>query len=120
MKATRDTRDLLEKKTLTADRPGEVLMGLTYFKKVEWTAREEQWLLDLDKTHPGTYAYPMKLARFYMRNKSYDKALPYADLAVQRGEELRFSNLKTLAEVQKELKQKDAARKSIETALALR
>jgi thiol-disulfide isomerase/thioredoxin len=118
-KTIAELRDLLEKKTLTADRPGEVLMGLTYFKKVEWTAREEQWLLDLDKTHPGTYAYPMKLARFYMRNKSYDKALPYADLAVQRGEELRFSNLKTLAEVQKELKQKDAARKSIETALAL-
>jgi thiol-disulfide isomerase/thioredoxin len=118
-KAIAELRTLLENKTLSADRPGEVLMGLTYFKKVEWTAKEEQWLLDLDKTHPGTYAYPMKLARFYMRNKNYDKALPYADLAVQRGEELRFSNLKTLAEVQKELKQKDAARKSIDTALAL-
>lgn len=118
-KAVADLRTLLENKNLTADRPGEVLMGLTYFKKVEWTAKEEQWLLDLDKSNPGTYAYPMKLARFYMRNKNYDKALPYADLAVQRGEELRFSNLKTLAEVQKELKQKDAARKSIETALAL-
>jgi thiol-disulfide isomerase/thioredoxin len=118
-KAIAELRALLEKKTLTADRPGEVLMGLTYFKQVEWTAREEQWLLDLDKAHPGTYAYPMKLARFYVRNKNYNKALPYADLAVQRGEELRFANLKTLAEVQKELKQKDAARKSIETALAL-
>jgi thiol-disulfide isomerase/thioredoxin len=118
-KAIAELRTLLEKKTLTADRPGEVLMGLTYFKQVEWTAREEQWLLDLDKAHPGTYAYPMKLARFYVRNKNYNKALPYADLAVQRGEELRFANLKTLAEVQKELKQKDAARKSIETALAL-
>lgn len=118
-KAIAELRTLLENKTLTVNRPGEVLMGLTYFKQVEWTAKEEQWLLDLDKTHPGTYAYPMKLARFYMRNKNYDKALPYADLAVQRGEELRFANLKTLAEVQKELKQKDAARKSIETALAL-
>lgn len=118
-KAIAELRTLLENKTLSANRPGEVLMGLTYFKKVEWTAKEEQWLLDLDKNHPGTYAYPMKLARFYMRNKNYDKALPYADLAVQRGEELRFANLKTLAEVQKELKQKDAARKSIETALAL-
>lgn len=118
-KAIAELRTLLEKKSLSADRPGEVLAGLTYFRKVEWTAKEEQWLLDLDKAHPGTYAYPMKLARFYMRNKNYDKALPYADLAVQRGEELRFSNLKTLAEVQKELKQKDAARKSIESALAL-
>lgn len=118
-KAVAELRKLLENKSLSVDRPGEVLAGLTYFRKVDWTAKEEQWLLDLDKAHPGTYAYPMKLARFYMRNKNYDKALPYADLAVQRGEELRFSNLKTLAEVQKELKQKDAARKSIESALAL-
>lgn len=116
-KALADLRASLEKKSLSAKRPGEVLMGLGYFRKVEWTAKEEQWLLDLDKTYPGTYAYPMKLARFYVRAKNFAKALPYANLAVERGEGLRFINLKALAEVQKELKQADGARKSIETAL---
>lgn len=118
-KAVADLRTALEKKVLSVKRPGEVLMGLGYFRKVEWTAKEEQWLLDLDKTYPGTYAYPMKLSRFYVRAKNYEKALPYATQAVERGEGLRFQNLKALAEIQKELKQKDAALKSIEAALGL-
>lgn len=118
-KAVADLRASLEKKSLSIKRPGEVLMGLGYFRKVEWTAKEEQWLLDLDKTYPGTYAYPMKLTRFYMRAKSFDKALPYATTAVERGGGLRFTNLKTLAEVQKELKQNESARKTIDTALNL-
>ncbi|MFS4460556.1 thioredoxin fold domain-containing protein [Bdellovibrio sp. HCB2-146] len=118
-KAKAELRGLLEKKDLSINRPGEVLAGLSYFRQVDMKDKEEQWLLDLDKANPGTYSYPMKLARFYMREKKFDQALPYAQLAVERGDGLRLSNLKVLAEVQKELKQKDAAKKSIEQALAL-
>lgn len=112
-------QDLLKKKNLDVKRPGEILMGLGYFRKAQMTAEEEAWLTKLVKTYPDTYVYHMKMARFYSREKQFAKALPEALKAVELGDDLRFHNLKSLAEIQKELNQKEEAKKSIEQALAL-
>ncbi|MGE9746342.1 thioredoxin family protein [Bdellovibrio bacteriovorus] len=103
---------------LSEKRPGEVMATLFYFRQAGLPELEESWLLKLEKANPDSYVPHMKLASYYVRNKAYEKALPQAKLAVELGEDLRLHNLKTLAEIQKELKQKDEAKKTIEIALA--
>lgn len=102
---------------LSEKRPGEVMSTLSYFRRAGLPTEEEAWLVKLQKADPKSYVPHMKLANFYVRNKSFEKALPQAKLAVELGEDLRLYNLKTLAEIQKELKLKDEAKKTIEIAL---
>lgn len=110
---------LLKNKDLSAQRPGEIMMAQTYFKKAGMKAEEEEWLVKLVEAYPDTYVYHMRLARFYSRNKEYSKALPEALKAVEMSPEWRLYNLQLVAQTQKELNQKEEAKKSIERALAL-
>ncbi|WII73499.1 thioredoxin family protein [Bdellovibrio sp. 22V] len=110
---------LLKKHPFTVQRPGEIMTAAAYFRKAELTKEEGDWLLKLVEKYPDTYVYHARLASYYKRQKDYAKALPEAEKAVELGADLRFFYLKTLAEIQKELNQKEAARKSIEQALAL-
>ncbi|MEK2644393.1 thioredoxin family protein [Bdellovibrio sp. BCCA] len=112
-------QDLLKKKDLSAKRPGEIMTGQSYFRTAGLKAEEEAWLVKLVEAYPDTYVYHMRLARFYSRNKEHAKALPEAAKAVELGPEWRLQNLQLLAQTQKELNQKEEAKKSIERALAL-
>nr|WP_295901744.1 thioredoxin fold domain-containing protein [uncultured Bdellovibrio sp.] len=112
-------KDLLTKKDLSAKRPGEIMTGQSYFRTAGMKAEEEAWLVKLVEAYPDTYVYHMRLARFYSRNKEHAKALPEAVKAVELGPEWRLQNLQLLAQTQKELNQKEEAKKSIERALAL-
>nr|BFD59063.1 hypothetical protein CKG001_11700 [Bdellovibrio sp. CKG001] len=103
---------------LSEKRPGEVMAVLYYFRTAEMPAEEEAWLLKLLKEDSSSYVPYMKLANYYVRQKAFDKALPQAEKAVELGADMRLYNLKTLAEIHKELKQKDQAKKTIEVALA--
>lgn len=109
----------LQKKTLSVERPGEILAGLPYFRKAGLAKEEEEWLQKLVAAYPDTYVYHMKLSAFYVRQKDFTKALPEAKKAVELGSDLKFMNLKNLAEIQKNLKLKDEAKASIDQALAL-
>lgn len=112
-------QDLLKAKNLSVQRPGEILTGLPYFRKASLLAEEEQWLRSLVETYPETYVYHMKMASFYKRQKSFAKALPEVQRAIELGPDFRFYNLHLLAEIQKELNQKEEAKKTIEIALAM-
>lgn len=103
---------------LSEKRPGEVMAVLSYFRTAEMPAEEESWLLKLLKEDSASYVPYMKLANYYVRQKAFDKALPQAEKAVALGADMRLYNLKTLAEIHKELKHKDEAKKTIEVALA--
>ncbi|UXR63981.1 thioredoxin family protein [Bdellovibrio bacteriovorus] len=103
---------------LSEKRPGEVMAVLYYFRTAEMPAEEESWLLKLLKEDSNSYVPYMKLASYYIRQKSFEKALPQAEKAVELGADMRLYNLKTLAEIHKELKHKDEAKKTIEVALA--
>nr|BFD67654.1 hypothetical protein HAGR004_26760 [Bdellovibrio sp. HAGR004] len=103
---------------LSEKRPGEVMAVLSYFRKAEMPAEEEAWLLKLLKEDSSSYVPYMKLASYYVRQKAFAKALPQAEKAVELGADMRLYNLKTLAEIHKELKHKDEAKKTIEVALA--
>lgn len=103
---------------LSEKRPGEVMAVLFYFRTAEMLAEEEAWLLKLLKEDSNSYVPYMKLANYYVRQKAFDKALPQAEKAVELGADMRLYNLKTLAEIHKELKHKDEAKKTIDVALA--
>lgn len=103
---------------LSEKRPGEIMAVQSYFRSAGMKAEEETWLLKLQNADPNNYVPYMRLAYYYSRNKAYEKALPQAQKAVELGPDLRLYNLKHLAEIQKELKQKEDARKTIDLALA--
>ncbi|UOE99750.1 thioredoxin fold domain-containing protein [Bdellovibrio reynosensis] len=109
----------LQKKNLSVDRPGEILAGLPYFRKAGLAKEEGEWLQKLVTAYPDTYVYHMKLSAYYVRQKDFTKALPEAKKAVELGSDLKFMNLKNLAEIQKNLKLKDEAKASIDQALSL-
>ncbi|MFV8250767.1 thioredoxin family protein [Bdellovibrio bacteriovorus] len=118
VKIQKELQEEVRSLKLSEKRPGEVMATLYYFRQAGLPEIEESWLLKLEKADPNSYVPHMKLANYYVRNKAYEKALPQAKLAVELGEDLRLHNLQTLAEIQKELKQKDEAKKTIEIALA--
>lgn len=103
---------------LSEKRPGEIMAVQSYFRVAGMKAEEESWLLKLQNADPTNYVPYMRLAYYYSRNNAYDKALPQAQKAVELGPDLRLYNLKHLAEIQKELKQKDDARRTVDIALA--
>lgn len=110
---------LLQKKDLSIARPGEILENLNYFRTANMVTEEGEWLLKLEAAYPESYVYPMRLGNYYKRQKDFAKALPAMQRAVDLGPDLRFYNLKALAEIQKELKKYTDAKKSIELALAM-
>ncbi len=118
-----ETKALLKTEMLqhkfSVQKPGEILVGSYYLRQAGVPEVEEKWLLELQTAQPESYVYSMRLARLYVRQNDYSKALAQAEKAVEQGADARMSNLKLLAEIQKELKQKDASKKSIDRALAL-
>jgi|GEM_PF-1917790 len=112
-------QESLKAKKFDTVRAGEIMTAQQYWREAGMKAEEEQWLKKLTQAYPDSYVYHMRLARFYMRNKDYALALPEAEKAVELGADLRIHNLQMLAQIQKELNQREQARKSIERALAL-
>ncbi|MDG0816195.1 thioredoxin fold domain-containing protein [Bdellovibrio svalbardensis] len=105
--------------SLSEKRPGQVLVALGYMRQAGQKTAMVSWLEKLIKAYPKTDVYYTKLARYYIREKSFDKALPYAQKAAEIKSDLNLYNLKTLAEVHKDLKQNKEASEVVAKALAL-
>lgn len=117
------TKALLAKEVstmkLSEQKPGQVLVALGYMKKANMKAEVQAWLEKLVKAYPKTDVYYTKLARYHMREKQFDKALPYAKKAAAMKSDVVLYNMQTLAEVHKNLKQTKEATQVIDKALAL-
>jgi thiol-disulfide isomerase/thioredoxin len=104
---------------LSEERPGQILVALQYMKTAKMKTETKEWLEKLVKTYPDTDVYYRKLAGFYIKEKQFDQALPFAEKAAAIKSDLVLYNLKILAEVHKELKQKQQAITIIDRALAM-
>lgn len=112
-------QNLLRAHSFDVKRPGEFMVAQSYFRQAGMSFEEEAWLMKLTQAYPDSYVYHQRLARYYSNKKDYAKALPEVLKAVELGEDVRLRNLQLLAQVQKELKQNEEAKKSVERALSL-
>jgi thiol-disulfide isomerase/thioredoxin len=117
--AIKDLKKLLSKYPLSVKKTGEVLLALNYMLVANMNTEIEKWLTLLIEKNPDSDLYPRKLARFYVREKSFQKALPWALKAVRLSSLSPFWNYVILAQVQKELKLQTEALETVEKALAL-
>lgn len=104
---------------LDVERPGEILMAQGYLDQVGDKAQIVSWLEKLIKADPNNYVYHRRLARFYLNEKDYAKALAPAQKSAELGTDLALQNLELLAKVQKGLSQKSEAQKTVQKALSL-
>ncbi len=103
---------------LSVERPGQVLVALQYMKTANMKKESQAWLEKLVNAYPDTDVYYRKMAGFHVREKQFDQALPYAEKAAAVNSDMALYNQKLLAEVLKELKQKQKATEVIDNALA--
>ncbi|QLY24130.1 thioredoxin family protein [Bdellovibrio sp. KM01] len=104
---------------LSVERPGQVLVALPYIKAANMKKDAQEWLEKLLKANPDSDVYLMKLVGFHMREKQFTQALPYAEkVAVMKSDSALYYQ-RILADVLKELKQKEKAMDVINKALAM-
>ena len=104
---------------LSVVRPGELLASLSYMKQSGKSDEAVNWLKKLLEANPKSDVYYTKLAGYYLRQKEFDKALPYSEKAVELSKDLKLYNMKLLAEIQKGLNQHKQASETLNKALAL-
>jgi thiol-disulfide isomerase/thioredoxin len=109
----------LKKMKLSVERPGEILSVLYYFRENGDKESYITWTTKLIKANPGNDTYESRLARFYLGEKRYSEALPYAVSAASRKGDREFQNLKLLADIQKGLGQKEQVKATVVKALSL-
>ncbi|HWU42476.1 MAG TPA: thioredoxin family protein [Bdellovibrio sp.] len=122
-KKVKETKSSLMKElnamSLSVNRTGQLLMALGYMKQAGMKSQVVDWYQKLIKVHSNSDIYYIKLARYYLNEKQYSKALPLAKKASVMKSDLTLYNLKILAEIHKGMKQPQEAAKIIEKALAL-
>ncbi|MNL51663.1 hypothetical protein D3C87_1747770 [compost metagenome] len=77
------------------------------------------WVEKLIATNPGDDTYEARLARYWLGEKEFTKALPLAENAVSRKGARELSNLKLLAEIQKGLNKPEEVKATVSKALSL-
>jgi thiol-disulfide isomerase/thioredoxin len=74
---------LLSKMKLSTDRPGEMLMAISYLREAGEKTNVEKMYNQLIQKYPTSYVYFEKYARFAEKNKSYDRALSLVSEALK-------------------------------------
>lgn len=108
-----------EKRNISVDRPGEMLMAIAYLREANEKVRVQEMYQQLLNKYPDTYVYHEKYARYQLKNKNYDQALASVNLAIQfpEGNLPKLNLLK--ARVLKEMKSNEQAVAVINAALLL-
>ncbi len=116
-KTNKDTIALISKKKLTAEKPGEMLMAISYLREAGEIKKVDELYQQLIKKHNNSYVYFEKYARFVQKNKNFEKALELTNEALkyQEGNGPQLTLLKT--QILKDLNKKIEARALADEAL---
>ncbi len=108
-----------EKRNISVDRPGEMLLAIAYLREADEKVRVQEMYQQLLNRYPDTYVYHEKYARYQLKNKSYDQALASINTALlyPEGNEPQLQLLK--ARILNEMKNKEQAIAVINEALKL-
>ncbi len=108
-----------EKRNISVERPGEMLLQIAYLKEADEKVRVQEMYQQLLNRYPDTYVYHEKYARYQLKNKSYDQALSSIDKALlyPEGNVPQLQLLK--ARILSEMKNKEQAMAVINEVLKL-
>ncbi len=108
-----------EKRNVTVERPGEMLLAIAYLREADEKVRVQEMYQQLLNRYPDTYVYHEKYARYQFKSKNYDQALSSINTALlyPEGNEPQLQLLK--ARILNEMKNKDQAMVVINEALKL-
>lgn len=118
-KTDRRSAEILKKRRLSVERPGELLLAVAYLNEAGQSEAVAAWYDKLTQRYPQSYVYFEKYARFERRQKNYEKALSLINEAIKypEGNLPQLSLLK--AQVLKDMQKKDEAKAVAESALEL-
>ncbi len=111
---------LLSKRKLSVDRPGEMLMAISYLREAGETKKVDQMYEALVKKYPATYVYFEKYARYQLKNKNYVEALPLSKKALSYAEGNNPQLMLLMANVLKSMDRKIEAQTTVDNALKLK
>lgn len=108
-----------EKRNVSVERPGEMLMAIAYLREADEKVRVQEMYQQLLNKYPDTYVYHEKYSRYQLKNKNLDQALASVNTAIQfpEGNLPKLNLLK--AKVLKEMKNNEQALLVINSALKL-
>lgn len=112
-------RDRVGQVSLSVKRPGELISALYYLNLAGEKSQVVEWYDKLIKANPKSYVYYRRMANFYLADKEYAKALPFAEKTVELGQETPLQHHLLLAKVQKGLQRSADAQSTLNKALAL-
>lgn len=113
----KETIALISNKKLSVDRPGEVLLAISYLREAGELKKVESLYEQLINKYPSSYVYFEKYARFLQKNKNLDEALSLTNKALKfpQGNEPQLSLLKS--QILKDLHQEAEALAVIDETL---
>ncbi|MFM6930398.1 MAG: thioredoxin family protein [Bdellovibrio sp.] len=104
---------------LKTEFPGAMISGLSLLKSVDLKEEALSGVEKLAKTYPQSEVYQQKAAFALVREKKFEKALPYSEKIAQMNSDSAFLNMKNLAEVYKGLNRKAEALATADKALKM-
>lgn len=119
LQALKNLQEKILNHPLSVARTGEVLVAIDYMKEANLNADVEKWYLLLMKDYPLSDLYARKLARHYLKEKNYTKALTMAQQAVKLSDRYLFWSYALLGEIQKKLNLKTEFKSTAEKALQM-
>ncbi|MES3037387.1 MAG: hypothetical protein V4736_05710, partial [Bdellovibrionota bacterium] len=103
----------------TEKNPTQVIYLVAYMKPVKQLPEIEPWLVRMELAYPKEFTYPQRRAKLLFDKKQPARALPVAEHAYSMSYgNNKFTSGLLLAQIQNELKQKDAAKKLVSELLA--
>ncbi len=111
---------LLSKRKLSVNRPGEMLIAIAYLREAGEIKKVEALYESLIKKYPSTYVYYEKYARFQHKNKNLEAALALSDKAIAYSEGNDPQLYLLRVRILKDMKQIEKATAEVEKALALK
>lgn len=115
-KSDKQIRDFVLNKNLSVKRPGEMLIGIAYLREAGEKLQVDNFYRQLVSSQPKTYVYHEKYARYLLKEKSLEKSLSEADLALTYAEGNQPQLFLLKARILNEMNQKEKAAEVIAIA----
>ncbi len=115
-KSNQQIKKFITSKKLSVKRPGELLISIAYLREAGEQKRVDEFYQKLIASQPKTYVYHEKYARYLLKEKSLEKSLAEADLALAHAEGNQPQLFLLKARILKEMNQKEKAAEVIAVA----
>lgn len=115
-KSDKQIKDFVLSKKLSVKRPGEMLISIAYLREAGEKKKVDEFYNKLITNQPKTYVYHEKYARYLLKEKSLEKSLAEADMALAYAEGNQPQLFLLKARILKEMNQKEKVAEVIAAA----